>query len=484
MHNIIVVNNPKRWHFHIEGVEVVSAKAYLTDNHYAEIQPARIFNLCRSYRYQTAGYYVSLLAEARGQRVFPDVATIQDLLSQTIVRVISGDIDELIQRSLKGIKSREFVLSIYFGKNIAKKYERLCQKLSNLFQAPFLRARFIYTKKWVLQFISPIPLNEIPEKHHPYVLLFAKEFFSRKKFALAKRQKYLYDLAILVNPEEKEPPSDKKAVHKFIEASRSLGFFTEIITREDYSRIPEFDALFIRETTFVDHYTYRFSRRAFMEGLVVIDDPLSILRCTNKVYLTEMMTKTRIPIPKTIIVHKNNWETIEKDLGLPCVLKQPDSSFSLGVKKIDNRESLMAEIDNLLDDSDLVIAQEYIPTDFDWRIGIIDKTPLYACKYFMAKGHWQIYNWTSTKKSHNYGAVETLMIESVPEKVVKTALKAANFIGDGFYGVDIKQIGQKVYVIEINDNPSIESGVEDAVLKDNLYMTIMQTFLKRLEKKA
>jgi len=38
-------------------------------------------------------------------------------------------------------------------------------------------------------------------------------------------------------------------------------------------------------------------------------------------------------------------------------------------------------------------------------------------------------------------------------------------------------------VIEVNDNPSIESGVEDAYLGEDLYRRIMQEFLNRLERK-
>ncbi len=105
-----------------------------------------------------------------------------------------------------------------------------------------------------------------------------------------------------------------------------------------------------------------------------------------------------------------------------------------------------------MDSSDLIIAQEFTPTDFDWRIGVLDKIPLYACKYFMAKNHWQIYDWNETGDS-SYGNFETLSIKKVPPKVVETALKAANQIGDGFYGVDLKQKGDKVFIIEINDNP-------------------------------
>jgi hypothetical protein len=31
-------------------------------------------------------------------------------------------------------------------------------------------------------------------------------------------------------------------------------------------------------------------------------------------------------------------------------------------------------------------------TEFDWRIGILNGQALYACQYFMSRGHWQIYN--------------------------------------------------------------------------------------------
>jgi glutathione synthase/RimK-type ligase-like ATP-grasp enzyme len=67
--------------------------------------------------------------------------------------------------------------------------------------------------------------------------------------------------------------------------------------------------------------------------------------------------------------------------------------------------------------------------------------------------------------------------------VVQTALRAANLIGDSLYGVDIKQAERKCYVIEINDNPTIEAGVEDAVLKDELYWRIMRVFLKRIRRR-
>ncbi|MCF8260023.1 MAG: RimK family protein [Melioribacteraceae bacterium] len=480
MKTLVVVNNPKDWNFNIDGVELIAAKSYLMNHNLTDSKSYRIFNLCRSYRYQSTGYYVSLLAEARGHRVFPNVSTIQDLKSQTIVKIISEDIDQLIQKELKKIKSEKFVLSIYFGKNLSSQYDSLAQQLGSLFQAPLIRAVFVFNKKWMVQNISPIPVNEIPKPHLPYVEKFAVEYFSKQRIHSAKVSRTRYDLAILVNPDEKEAPSDPKAIKQFIKAAEENNIRAELITKNDFNRIPEFDALFIRETTSVNHHTYRFARRAFAEGLFVIDDPRSIVKCSNKVYLAEILAKAKVPTVNTVVASRENKAQIETQLKFPIVLKQPDSSFSQGVIKVENKTELNDELERLFDISDLVIAQEFKYSDFDWRIGIINRQPIYACKYFMAKNHWQIYNWKANGDD-NTGNYETLDLKDVPEKIIKTALKATNLIGDGLYGVDIKQSGKEIFVIEINDNPSIEYGVEDKIGKMDIYMSIMKVFYDRLE---
>ncbi len=53
MHSIVVVNHLKDFDFHFEGVEVVTAKDYLSEDYYAELKHARIYNLCKSYKYQS-----------------------------------------------------------------------------------------------------------------------------------------------------------------------------------------------------------------------------------------------------------------------------------------------------------------------------------------------------------------------------------------------------------------------------------------------
>jgi len=480
MRKLFVVKYPQNWPLQIPGVEVVSARDYLTDPGYNDVRHARVFNLSRSYGYMSTGYYVSLLAEARGHKPIPTIATLQSLRSDSEIKVVSEELDELIQRSLSSLKTDRFVLSIYFGHNVAAKYDRLSSQLFSMFEAPLLRATFARNKRWSLSNVFPIAVNDIPESHLPTVVAAAEAYF-RRGSSRRRRRRSRFDLAILYNPDEAEPPSDEKALARFCRAAESVGLAPELITRSDYRRLAEFDALFIRETTQVNHPTYRFARRAAAEGMPVIDDPESIIRCTNKVYLAELFDRHRLPTPRTMVVHTENADRIVDTLKLPCILKRPDSSFSQGVVKASTPEVLRDELSRMLDDSDLVIAQEFVPTEFDWRVGVLAGEPLYVCKYYMAHHHWQI---LKKDRSGNLrgGRVETIGVEDAPRGLVRLALRACRPIGGGFYGVDIKKVGRRFVIMEVNDNPSVDAGYEDKILKQELYLRVMRHFLRQIER--
>ncbi len=482
MRILLVTNISKGWPTSIPNAEVVDAKEYLTNPQYNELRGTRVYNLCKSYRYQSTGYYVSLLAEARGHKPLPSVTAAQELKTQAIVRMVSDDLVALIQKTLAPLHSETFDLSIYFGCNMAKRYSRLALRLFNQFQAPLLRGHFTKgSSGWQLKRLSAISGNDVPEKHWPFVIETAKRHFGGRAIPAIKRNRMRYDMAILRNPTDPEPPSDGPAIKKFVRAAAALGIAAEVIGRDDLGRVAEFDALFIRDTTRVNHYTYRFAQRGENEGLVVIDDPQSIVRCSNKVYLAELLTRHKVPIPKSVVIHKDQVQDLAAALGFPLVLKKPDSAFSVGVVKAHDHDQLQQRLHEFFSESDLIVVQEYLPTTFDWRIGVIDRQPLFACKYYMAAGHWQIIQ-NERKGAGRYGKFETMSIEDAPEGAVKVALKAANLIGDGLYGVDVKESNGKFYVIEVNDNPNIESRVEDIVLKDELYRRIINVFLERIER--
>src|SRR3546814_12237735 len=88
----------------------------------------------------------------------------------------------------------------------------------------------------------------------------------------------------------------------------------------------------------------------------------------------------------------------------------------------------------------------------------------------MSKKHWQMIN-HGTGGRATEGNFSTFAVDDAPPAVVEIAVKAAGLLGDGLYGVDLKENDRGVFVIEVNDNPNIATGVEDAALKADLYRT-------------
>ena len=478
MQKLIIVENPDHWQFNLYDVEVVTPAKYISAETYQEFKGLKIINLCKSYQYQSLGYYVSLLAEARKHKVLPGISTIQDLRFPSILRDDSQDFDDLIQLSFKNEKKHKVEFDIYFGITQHEHLNKLAKQLFQYVQAPSLSATFSKKTKWVLQSIKPLSLGEVPAEDRKLLRMAVESYLQRKRDVKPDKKKY--DMAILVNSEDQNPPSDDKAIQKFIKAGDQAGFNVELITKNDFGELIQYDALFIRETTYVNHHTFRFAKKAQSLGLAVIDDPDSILKCTNKVYLSELLNANKILTPKSYVISKENFKQLPEKLAYPFILKQPDGAFSKGVFKINNSSEYKQVCASMFQKSELVIGQEFLPTPFDWRVGVIDGQVLYVCKYFMASEHWQIVNWNSEKHQQE-GDVQCIAADQAPSGLLKTALKATSLIGKSLYGVDMKEVDGKFYVIEINDNPNIDSGIEDKILKDKLYSTIMDVFLNMIK---
>ncbi len=480
---IIVVEQLADWRFARLQAEVVHVDDYLAGSDYFKQRNIQVLNLCRSYRYLSVGYYCSLLAEARGHRVLPSVKTMLDLSRKSMYSLDVENLDERIQKAFaKQPQQQEeaFEMDVLFGRCKHQALTALARQLFEAFPAPLLRVRFQRQGKWRIGAIKALPLNRLGHAQDDAFIEHFEAYRTKRWRAPKGRVAARYDIAILHDPNDPQPPSNKRALNQFIKAGRAMGVEVELIERRDYARLAEYDALFIRDTTRIDHYTYRFAKKAESEEMVVIDDPRSILLCTNKVYLAELLRAHRVPTPKTVIVGRGDLAAAEQALGFPMVLKVPDGSFSQGVFKVEHSEQLAEVTARLFRDSELVLAQEFLYTDFDWRVGILNREPLFVSQYFMSKSHWQIVEYDG-KGGFREGGFATMAVEQAPPEVVKVALRAANLIGDGLYGVDLKQRGDEVYVIEVNDNPNLEAGVEDVFLKEELYRRVMGEFVRRLD---
>lgn len=488
----IIVDKKTDWVAYYPTEDLLTAHDYLAQGSRSDAMPTQVINLCNSYRYLSYGYYTSLLAEARGHKVIPSIRTINDLGKKSIyglnMDTLNASLNKLVSRnaSLRAQleENQRLQVTLCFGQTLFAPLADLARQIFEQFPCPILSMTFRKGDDWQIEALHPEGLKHLSSEEED---LFATSLdaYSRKIWRKpSAKRKYRYDLAILIDPQEKLPPSDPDALKYFIRAGKKLGIDVELIEKKDFSHLAEYDALFIRETTSISNHTYRFAKKAEVEDMVVMDDPTSILRCCNKVYLADLLASKGIPMPQTTFLYKDRKKELLKvaeTMTWPAVLKVPDGAFSKGVVKVNNKEELLEQTTRFFKQSAILLLQEFMYTDYDWRIGILNNKPLFACQYFMTKGHWQIYNHSSGEAES--GGFTTLPVHQVPPQVLKTALKATRLIGDGLYGVDLKQSGDRVVVIEVNDNPNIDSEVEDLYLKEDLYHQVMSEFLRRMELK-
>jgi len=445
----------------------------------------KIINLARTYGYQTDGYYASLLAEARGHRVVPSVETMLDLADSKGIEPAIPELELILERDISKNGNGETLpdkLLICFGETQDERIKRFGRILFDWYRAPVVQVTLGEEKGHrKIKRIKLQPFTALKGDDQKFFVDALTKYTGRVWRNPKGRTIAKYSIAVLYDPDEKLAPSSVDTLKHWARLAEKDGVEIEPITKKDLARLAEFDALFIRETTSITNHTYRFARRAWAEGMPVIDDPISMMRCTNKVYLWELLVGANLPAPDTIIIQERTpLSEVADKLGFPLVLKIPDGSFSRGVKKAKTMEELTSIAKELLEDSDLVIAQEFIPTDFDWRIGVLDKTAIFACQYKMARGHWQIVNHKSDGKSIE-GGFNPVSLADTPQEIVDIAVKAANLIGDGFYGVDIKSGPNGPVIIEINDNPNLEHGIEDSCEKTAVWSALTKWFLKRLD---
>jgi glutathione synthase/RimK-type ligase-like ATP-grasp enzyme len=269
-------------------------------------------------------------------------------------------------------------------------------------------------------------------------------------------------LGIFVNRQTLSSSEQLTALIKCRDVAESMGHTVEFIFPVDLKKIPKLDALFIRANTDPMNATYVAAKMASLYGVPVIDDPQSIQICADKVNMYLHLMKKGISMPETRFLSK-------KDLGM----EMAEVLFSVRVEKVSTPSELIKVAKRFFKLSDWVVVQGYIESRYDWRVGVLNGELLYACRYIIPSETFKIQ--ASVNGHIVYCDVESVPVNEVPPKVIELCLAAGKAIGNGLYGVDIKENNGNVYVIEVNDNPSLEGG-EDANYPD-MYRRIISYLL-------
>jgi len=255
------------------------------------------------------------------------------------------------------------------------------------------------------------------------------------------------------------------ALTNFRMAAAKLGHDCDFLFRSEIMNIPRYDGLLIRALTDPLNTSYVAARLGEVHGLTVVDEPDSIAVCCDKVNMYQHLMRAGVPMPETCFLAEDE-VTVEQAAelferyGRPLVLKAPNSAFSAYVEKVTDVNSFVKVGKRFLRRADRLVVQQYLPSSFDWRVTILDGKVLFAIKYVMAEGAWRIHDKDDDGKP-NICSVVGVEKSAVPPGLIDVAVKAGAAIGRSLYGIDIKQFDEGFCVIEVNDNPNIDAGVED-----------------------
>ena len=492
---------------------VVQADQYLEGGEALTTPGAVVVNLCRSCAYASKGYYVSLLADARGQQAIPSVETLEGLsdayglfraLHEVGISCVDGEEMQARRKAASGRGGRgaAFVrcgegeegpfrpaaegevaeVTSVLGTAQDPRFRLAALNVFREWPLPVTRITFVHEEdEWKVTGVAPVALHRLRRTERQALAeTLADERRILRRGTETPRGLKRASIAVLFDDRDPFRPSTPETIDRLERVAKRMNVFVHRIGPDDLDRLGEYDALFIRTLTGVSEPAFAFALRAEALDMPVVDDSQSIIRCSNKVFLHELLCREGVATPRTLVLtSRTQWSEIEAGLGLPFVLKLPDGSFSAAVHKVASRAEYKRISPAMFRKSPLLIAQEWLPTEFDWRVTVLGGKLLFAARYHMARGHWQIRS--EKKGTERYGRVEAVARGQAPREVVEVALRAASLIGGGLYGVDLKETAEGPVVIEINDNPNLDIGYEDAADGNVVYEDIVQHFLGRIE---
>ncbi|MCW8955738.1 MAG: RimK-like ATPgrasp N-terminal domain-containing protein, partial [Gammaproteobacteria bacterium] len=228
---LILIDDKADWGPYYPSENVLTFEEYLDSNYTMDTDKTqgkgirlRIINLCRNNRYLSAGYYCSLLAEARGHGVIPSVRTLNDLSQRSLYRLELNYMPALLlKKPPPSADDKQLKVFSFFGTTIDPQYSELARKLFELFPCPVLEITLRYDKGWKVDMLN-IRSHNILNDADETAFAKALDDFSHKVWHKKRSKKqFRYDLAILIDPDEKLPPSNKSALKRFIAAGKSLG---------------------------------------------------------------------------------------------------------------------------------------------------------------------------------------------------------------------------------------------------------------------
>ena len=253
------------------------------------------------------------------------------------------------------------------------------------------------------------------------------------------------------------------ALTEFRLAAFERGHELDFLFKNELKYLKNYDGILIRALTDPLNTTYLVARTAEMLGKRVLDHSDAIRVCCDKVNMYARLAAKGVSLPETRFLEESELTAVRaarlfEELGAPLVLKAPNSSFSAYVDKVTTPDAFIKVGKRFLRRADRIVVQQYIPSEFDWRVITLAGKVLAVLRYEFAPQQWKA---MGRSQEGEWAKVVGIERSEAPAALLKTALQAANAIGESLYGIDIKEIDGEYFIIEVNDNPTIAAGEED-----------------------
>lgn len=283
-------------------------------------------------------------------------------------------------------------------------------------------------------------------------------------------------ISIVWDSEDPFSPSDDRAIASCRAALALEGLDAVIETVAEATTSPLRDGCFIRTHTEIGGAAHILASRYEAHGRPVIDRPSSIVRGCDKVHQALILARAGIDTPGTRLLTSSTQlaSALAALGGLPLIVKDPGGSFCSGIGIATTCDELEELAALYLARGRGLVLQTFTPTRFDWRIGVLDGQPLFAIQYWMAPNSWKIRE--TGPEGDIWGGSRPIPLAAAPESVLSSAVRAAVAMGTGLWGVDLKVIGDRTLVIEVNDNPNIDDACEAAIPEDRVWAHLAAWF--------
>src|SRR5450631_3431263 len=246
--HLIVVEKAADFRWADADSRVVTAEEFISERSDTRAEgrkrARKVINLCRNYDYLSLGYYCSLLAEARGDRITPSVESILDLQHRNTQHASLARLDRLIaglDEVPRSINTLSF--HVFFGHIEDPELADLARKAFELFRCPLLEIELERPEGgsgWKTVSVKALDPREV-DVSRDGLFLGALEEFTRRRWTPAVAQSVpKMDLAILHDPTDPLPPSNLATLERIVEVGQSMDIAVELIRKKDYSRLTQF----------------------------------------------------------------------------------------------------------------------------------------------------------------------------------------------------------------------------------------------------